>query len=163
KFYEGGEVAGDSSVERTEDPATAGGLVVDHNADADLELITAISRDDNQEALKELNAGKDTLAVRFVSMILARAAERKASDIHIEPRVQDAAVRLRIDGVLREVLRIPAANQAAVISRIKILADMDISERRLPQDGRFLMIYRKRRLDLRVSTLPTYFGEKIVM
>ena len=132
---------------------------------ADLEFISASTREENREALKELQAGmhQRTLAVRFVSMILAKAAERSASDVHIEPRVGNAVVRLRIDGILRELLSLPSAHQASVISRIKILADMDITERRLPQDGRFLLVYRGQRLDVRVSTLPTHLGEKIVM
>src|SRR4029077_17842177 len=127
--------------------------------------ITASSREENREALSELQAGmrKQTLAVRFVSAILARAAQRGASDVHFEPAVGNAVVRLRIDGILRELLRVPSTHQAAVVARIKILADMDITERRLPQDGRFLMVHRGRRLDVRVSTMPTYFGEKIVM
>ena len=131
----------------------------------ELEFITTSTREENREALKELQAGmrRRTLAVRFVSAILARAAERGASDVHIEARVENTVVRVRIDGILRELLRVPLEHQASVVSRIKILADMDIAERRLPQDGRFLMVYRGRRLDVRISTLPTYFGEKIVM
>jgi type IV pilus assembly protein PilB len=132
---------------------------------SELEFITASTREESREALKEFQAGLQgaTLAVRFVSTILARAAQREASDVHIEAGVGTAVVRLRIDGILRELLRVPSSQQAAVVSRIKILADMDITERRLPQDGRFLMLHRGRRLDVRVSTMPTYFGEKIVM
>jgi type IV pilus assembly protein PilB len=132
---------------------------------AELEFVVASSREESREAMKELQAGsrQRTVAVRVVSMILGRAALRQASDVHIEPRVDGTVVRLRVDGVLRELLKIPPSHQASVLSRIKILSDMDITERRLPQDGRFLMIHRGRRLDVRVATLPTYFGEKIVM
>src|SRR5262249_4016108 len=118
----------------------------------ELEFITTSTREENREALRELQAGmrKRTPAVRFVSAILARAAERGASDIHIEARVESTVVRIRIDGILRELLRVPLAHQASVVSRIKILADMDITERRLPQDGRFLMVHRGHRFDVRI-------------
>ncbi len=130
-----------------------------------IEFITTNEREENREALKELQAGEtqQTPAVRYVSRILAAAVNKGASDIHIEPRVGNCMVRLRVDGILAELLTIPSEHQAAVLSRVKILADMDISERRVPQDGRFLIQYRDLRLDLRVSTLPTHFGEKIVM
>jgi type IV pilus assembly protein PilB len=133
--------------------------------DLDVEFITADSREENRAALKELRAGlrQRTPAVRFVSNILALAAEKEASDIHIEPRLGNMIVRVRVDGILRELMTIPSEFQPSVISRVKILADMDIAERRAPQDGRFLMQYRGHRLDLRVSTLPTHFGEKIVI
>ena len=130
----------------------------------DPEFITLDSRKENRAALKELQAVMQrTPAVRFVSNMLALAAQRGASDIHVEPRVGNMIVRIRVDGILRELMTIPSEHQAAVISRFKILADMDISERRIPQDGRFLMQYRGSRLDLRTSTLPTRFGEKVVI
>jgi type IV pilus assembly protein PilB len=128
----------------------------------DLEFITAESRED--AALRELNATKQrTPAVRCVSNILALAAQKQASDIHVEPRAGNTIVRIRVDGILRELMTIPADIQTSVISRIKILSNMDIAERRVPQDGRFLMVYQGERFDLRVSTLPTHFGEKIAM
>jgi type IV pilus assembly protein PilB len=130
----------------------------------DVEFITSDSREENRVAMKELRATRQkTPAVRFVSNILALAAQKQASDIHIEPRVGNMIVRVRVDGILRELMTIPAEVQAAVISRIKILADMDIAERRIPQDGRFLMQYQGGRLDLRTSTLPTHFGEKVAI
>src|SRR5262249_14342015 len=92
-----------------------------------------------------------------------KAAQKGASDIHSEPQIKGTTVRLRIDGLLREFMTIPSEHQGSVASRVKILANMDISEKRLPQDGRFLMLFRERRLDVRVSSLPTHFGEKIVM
>ena len=134
------------------------------DADA-IEFITSNEREENREALKEFNAGmnQQTPAVHYVSRILAGAVNKGASDIHIEPRVGNCVVRLRVDGILMEFLAIPSEHQAAVLSRIKILADLDIADRRVPQDGRFLIKYRDLRLDLRISTLPTQFGEKIVM
>ncbi len=86
-----------------------------------------------------------------------------ASDIHIEPRAAETAVRIRVDGVLRDLQSIPRNLQTSLISRIKILADMDISERRSPQDGRFMVSIATRQIDLRVSSLPTQYGEKIVI
>lgn len=132
---------------------------------SEMEFITANSREEHREALKELQAGMQqrTPAVRFVTTILAAAAKKGASDIHIQPRIGNTIARIRVDGMLSELVAIPSEYQASVISRIKILADMDIAEHRVPQDGRFLMQYRGNRIDLRVSSLPTQFGEKIVM
>src|SRR3977135_4756967 len=88
---------------------------------------------------------------------------KQASDIHIEPQAATTVVRIRVDGVLRELESIPRALQNSLVSRIKILSDMDIGERRAPQDGRFEVAVGSRRVDMRVSTLPTQFGEKVVM
>jgi type IV pilus assembly protein PilB len=99
----------------------------------------------------------------LVASMIKAAAERRASDIHIEPHSDDTAIRFRVDGMLREYQRIPKVLQNSVASRIKILSDMDIAERRAPQDGRFLVKIGGRRIDLRVSTLPTQYGEKVVM
>ena len=131
----------------------------------DVEFISTDTQLENSEAQRELRAGmrQRTPAVRFLSNIMAAAVEKSASDIHIEPRVGTTIVRIRVDGILRELMTMPSEYQAAVVSRVKILSNMDISERRSPQDGRFLMQHRGRRLDLRVSTLPTHFGEKVVI
>jgi type IV pilus assembly protein PilB len=99
----------------------------------------------------------------LVASMIKAAAQRRASDIHIEPQSEETSIRLRVDGILREFERIPRALQNSVASRVKILSDMDIAERRAPQDGRFLVKIGERRLDLRVSTLPTQYGEKVVM
>jgi len=95
--------------------------------------------------------------------MITAAAAKHASDIHVEPQSADMVIRFRIDGLLREYERVPRSLQNTVASRIKILSDMDISERRAPQDGRFLVRIGSRRIDMRVSTLPTQFGEKVVM
>lgn len=100
--------------------------------------------------------------VRLVNAIFFQAVEQDASDIHIEPQEFQARVRYRIDGMLREIMSIPRHVLSAVISRVKIMSDMDIAEKRLPQDGRFQLRYGAREIDLRVSTLPTVYGEKIV-
>ncbi len=101
--------------------------------------------------------------IRYVNYIIQTAAKEGASDIHIEPGERSLVVRFRIDGVLFEVMRPPAKMAAAITSRLKIMANLDISERRLPQDGRIRCTVQNRKLDLRVSTLPTTGGEKTVM
>jgi type IV pilus assembly protein PilB len=101
--------------------------------------------------------------IRLVSAILQQAVAEGASDIHIEPRVRALIVRFRVDGVLREVTSVPSKLQSGVVARLKVLANLDIAERRLPQDGRFSVGLGSRRVDLRVATLPTVFGEKVVL
>jgi type IV pilus assembly protein PilB len=101
--------------------------------------------------------------VRIVNEILHQAICDRASDIHIEPRDHDMQVRFRIDGLMQDTMNAPKQIQAAIISRVKILADVDIAERRLPQDGHVHLRYDGRKYDLRVSTLPTVLGEKIVI
>ena len=139
------------------------------NADAALsgmEFISTSSRQANRQAFQEVQSEarqKRTPAVHMVSEIIQAALARQASDIHIEPQATDTAVRLRVDGVLRDLRRLPRNVQNSLVSRIKILADMDIAERRAPQDGRFLVVMGGRKMDMRVSTLPTQYGEKVVM
>jgi type IV pilus assembly protein PilB len=131
-----------------------------------IEFFTASSNQRNQDAIKEFQAelrNQPTPAVRLVSTIIAAATEQKASDIHIDPQGHGAHVRIRVDGILRDLLEIPIRLQESVVSRIKILADMDIAERRAPQDGRIMVAIGSERRDLRVSTLPIQFGEKVVI
>ncbi len=106
---------------------------------------------------------EETPVVKFVTTIITQAVHEGASDIHIEPDAEVLRVRHRVDGLLREITTAPKGLQGGVISRVKIMADMDISERRAPQDGRIEMKVGERDIDLRVSTLPTIFGEKVVM
>ena len=101
--------------------------------------------------------------VKFINSLLADAVQRGASDIHIEPYEEEMRIRYRIDGVLREMVAPPIRMKAALISRVKILASLNIAERRVPQDGRIKMKMGPRVIDFRVSTLPTLFGEKIVL
>ena len=133
---------------------------------SDMQFFTSGASERNKAAMEEFEAelrNEKTPAVRLVSAILASAAAKKASDIHIEPQPLGTVVRIRVDGVLRELTHIPSELTNFLVSRIKILSDMDISERRVPQDGRFLCTIGKSNLDLRVSTLPTHSGEKVVM
>ncbi|MBI4013323.1 MAG: type IV-A pilus assembly ATPase PilB [Candidatus Rokubacteria bacterium] len=101
--------------------------------------------------------------IRFVNLILADAIRKRASDIHLEPYEKVFRVRYRIDGVLHDVMAPPKQMEAAILSRVKIMANMDIAERRLPQDGRISVKFSNKEVDLRVSSLPTIFGEKIVL
>ncbi len=105
----------------------------------------------------------DAPIVRFVNILVTQAIQDRASDIHIEPTEKDLLVRYRIDGVLHEMQRAPKQIQSGVISRLKIMSDIDIAERRKPQDGRMSVTHNGRKIDLRVATLPTVWGEKVVM
>jgi len=105
----------------------------------------------------------DPPVVKFVNLLLLDAMERRASDIHIEPAKGKANVRIRIDGVLHGITPPPKAMHSAIISRVKILSNLDIAERRLPQDGRSAVRIGDREVDIRVSTFPTLYGEKLVM
>lgn len=105
----------------------------------------------------------DAPIVRFVNILVQQAISDRASDIHIEPSESDLRVRYRIDGVLHEMQRAPKQIQSGVISRLKIMSDIDIAERRKPQDGRMSITHEGRKIDLRVATLPTVWGEKVVM
>ena len=124
-----------------------------------------ISSLDSSFVSNKLDDGSDDSAptVRLVNSILERSISERASDIHLEPRENDLRVRMRIDGVMREILTVPKELQSSVISRLKVMSSMDISERRIPQDGRFNVRVRNKDIDLRVSSLPTVYGEKIVL
>ena len=113
------------------------------------------------EHLKDL--ASEAPVIRMVNHLIQKAVESRASDIHIEPFVDQLKVRDRIDGILKEVDAPPVRSTAAVISRVKIMAKLNIAERRLPQDGRIPVRVQGRELDLRVSTVPTMFGESVVM
>ncbi|MGM0500037.1 MAG: GspE/PulE family protein, partial [Bacillota bacterium] len=106
---------------------------------------------------------EDAPIVRLTNLIITQAIHTKASDIHIEPLKNSVRVRYRVDGVLHEELTIPKHSQAALISRLKIIADLDITKRRIPQDGRIQMNFKGMQIDMRVSTLPTIYGEKVVI
>ena len=109
------------------------------------------------------DATEDAPIVKLVNMLIAQAVDDRASDIHIEPTEHDLRIRYRIDGVLHEVMRPAKSIQAGVVSRLKIMADIDIAERRIPQDGRVNVKIGGKAIDLRVATLPTVYGEKLVM
>jgi general secretion pathway protein E len=116
---------------------------------------------DDIEQLKDL--ASEAPVIRLVNILISRAIENRASDIHIEPFEKDLKVRYRIDGILHDVESPPKKLKAAVISRVKIMAKLNIAERRLPQDGRIKLKVLGKDIDLRVSTLPTLYGESVVM
>ncbi len=119
--------------------------------------------------LEEANISSSEVAatrapvIRFVDLLLSQAVKSRASDIHIEPQEKSMSVRMRIDGVLQDMVPPARKMQSAVVTRVKILSKMDIAERRLPQDGRFKIKAADRAIDVRVSTIPTIYGEKVVM
>lgn len=120
--------------------------------------------DGGEENLEDLRrAVEDAPVVRLVNLLLLEAINGRASDVHLEPRRTHMEVRYRIDGELQHVRNIPRQMMAACISRIKVMADMDIAERRIPQDGRITIKVEGRQVDLRVSTLPIQYGERVVM
>jgi len=110
-----------------------------------------------------LDSSDEAPIIRFVNGLIARASRERASDIHLEPFETEMVIRYRIDGVLYEVLRPPQKARAAIISRIKIISGLNIAEKRLPQDGRFRVRIAGRDVDIRVSSLPTAFGERLVL
>jgi type IV pilus assembly protein PilB len=108
--------------------------------------------------------GDDTPVVKFINKVLVDAIRRGASDVHFEPYESDYRVRLRIDGILKQVAKVPVKLQARIAARLKVMAQLDIAEKRVPQDGRIkLNLSKTKQIDFRVSTLPTLFGEKIVL
>src|SRR3954452_8682370 len=109
------------------------------------------------------SVGEEATIVRFGNRIIEQAIENRASDLHIEPTEDDLRVRFRIDGVLHEIDTVPRAVQSALISRLKIMSGVDITERRVPQNGRITVDLNGRQVDLRAATLPTVWGEKIVL
>ncbi|PYS19873.1 MAG: type II secretion system protein GspE [Acidobacteria bacterium] len=117
--------------------------------------------DENIEHLRDL--ASEAPVIRLVNLIISRAIESRASDIHIEPFEKELRLRYRVDGVLQNMDPPPNALRAAIISRIKLMAKLNIAERRLPQDGRIKLKVLGREIDLRVSTLPTMYGESVVM
>ena len=101
--------------------------------------------------------------IRFVNSVIERAIAERASDIHLEPQDGEMVVRMRIDGILHKILTVPANLQSTVISRLKIMGGMNISEHKIPQDGRAMVTRKKHEIDLRISSMPTVYGEKIVL
>jgi type IV pilus assembly protein PilB len=134
------------------------------------ELIKNMAEDDVQvvqeskdEVTDLAKAGSESPIIRFVNYLIFDAIKQGASDIHIEPKEKEMKIRYRIDGLLFEAMNPPHSMQPSVVSRLKIMANLDIAERRLPQDGRIRAMVHSRKIDLRLSTLPTAHGEKCVL
>jgi type IV pilus assembly protein PilB len=130
----------------------------------DIEEVDFAGEDESVDVNNLAKDSEDAPVIRLVNMILIDAIKRGASDIHVEPYEKEFRVRFRVDGVLQEVMRPPLKLKNAISSRLKIMSNLDIAERRLPQDGRIkLKMGRDKEMDFRVSVLPTLFGEKTVM
>ncbi len=129
--------------------------------DDDVQVVE--DREENVSAAELRAQIEETPIIKMVNLLVKEALKMKATDIHLEPYEQTFRIRYRIDGILYEVPAPPKRYAGAVISRIKIMADLDIAERRLPQDGRFKLRLSHREVDFRISTLPTAFGEKVVL
>jgi type IV pilus assembly protein PilB len=131
--------------------------------DAEADAVTLLEEQEDPDISHLKEEVEQAPVIRLVNLTLVNAIKQGASDIHIEPFEKVVRVRYRVDGILREAQPPPKALQAAVVSRVKILAELDIAERRVPQDGRFRIKFQGREIDFRTSTLPTYFGEKVVL
>jgi type IV pilus assembly protein PilB len=137
-----------------------------YRMDSDVDAVVAAAADEQDDETDLGNISQvveDAPIVKFVNLLINQAVNDRASDIHVEPTETDLRIRFRIDGVLHEVMRSPRSIQGGVVSRLKVMADINIAERRIPQDGRIGMKIGGRPIDLRVATLPTVYGEKVVM
>src|SRR4051795_8032456 len=137
-----------------------------HRMEGDVEDVSALAAsemeaEDDLSKVKEVT--EDAPIVKLVNLLITQAVQERASDIHIEPTEKDVRIRYRIAGVLHEKMRSPKSIQSGLISRLKIMADINIAERRIPQDGRVSVRIQEKPIDLRVATLPTVYGEKVVM
>jgi type IV pilus assembly protein PilB len=140
-----------------------GNSIKEASSEAKTEIITEAGAGDEVsiEQLREM--GQDAPVIRLVNTIITQAIVERASDIHVEPQKDHLRIRYRIDGILQEKQKLPRNIQAGVLSRIKIMSNMDIAERRKPQDGRISLRIENKAIDFRVSSLPTIYGEKIVL
>jgi len=166
KFITGYEVearvASDAALKRAIDRAyDSAGTMADVMKGMEEDL--AVVEEEEVEADNGLSGAEEAPIVKLVNSLIADAVRKGASDIHIEPYEKTMRVRFRIDGVMQEMMAPPFKFKSAIISRLKIMAELDIAERRVPQDGRIKIKVLNRTIDLRVSSLPTIFGEKIVM
>jgi type IV pilus assembly protein PilB len=134
-------------------------IIEDAASQGDIQVVK--SKEEAAEDLERI-AGESPI-IKFVNYLISHAIREGASDIHIEPREEHTKIRYRIDGLLFDSMKPPASMHSAVVSRLKIMSNLDISERRVPQDGRISAIVGGREIDLRISTLPTSFGEKVVI
>lgn len=125
--------------------------------------VTSLFTDEGVSLAELKKMAEEAPIVRLVNVIIMRAIRDKSSDIHIEPQKRELKVRFRVDGIMQEVMTPPKGIQPLLISRLKIMANMDIAERRIPQDGRIQLVVEGKEYDFRVSTYPTIFGEKVVL
>lgn len=140
--------------------ATTMEKIIGDMADEELQLL-AYGEDEDIDHLRDM--ASEAPIIKLVNLFISKAAEEGASDIHIEPFEDKLMVRLRVDGILHDIESPPKRIQAAITSRVKIMANLNIAERRLPQDGRVRLRVAGKKIDLRVSTVPTLYGESVVM
>jgi type IV pilus assembly protein PilB len=133
--------------------------VLDSNTES---LIEEAAPEEDEEAEDDF-AAEDAPIVRAINQIIAQAVQQSASDLHIEPQEHDVRIRFRLDGVLNEVMRIPKTLAPGVTSRLKVMAELDIAEKRIPQDGRMTVRVEGRPIDLRVATVPSVWGEEVIL
>jgi len=126
-------------------------------------LLEEAAPDEEEQHALEFDTAEDAPIVRAINQIIAQAVNQRASDLHIEPQERDVRIRFRLDGVLHEAMRIPRSLHAGVASRIKIMAELDIAERRIPQDGRMTVVVSGNSIDLRVTTVPSVWGEEVIL
>ena len=144
------------------DAANTEDMMKELDTDYDGDVLASLSSL-SDEPKDLLDVANEAPIIKFVNTILFQAVRERASDIHIEPFDKELRVRYRIDGILYNTITLPRKYQAAIISRVKIMADLDIAEKRLPQDGRIKIKIAEHFIDLRVSVIPTAFGERVVM
>jgi len=147
---------------RAFDPGTSAGAAFAPDAASDADLARLMQELPPTEDLLD-GTGAQAPVIRMINALLLQAVRERASDVHVEPYEQRAVVRFRVDGEMADVLEPPRALHAALVSRLKIMANLDIAEKRLPQDGRIALKLGDRTVDVRVSTLPTGSGERVVL
>ncbi len=153
-----GEVSIKKAIDANYDSADSLAAIMQGLED-DIEIV----EDQDEDDIAGVDSSQNAPVVKLVNMLLAEAVKMGASDVHVEPYEKHMRVRYRVDGVLVPMMEPPFKMKNAIISRLKIMAELDIAERRIPQDGRIKIKIGEKKIDLRVSTLPTIFGEKVVM
>ncbi len=138
-------------------------LMVDMEHEGHIEVIHEHERESSAELSEQIKKSSAPPIIKMVDSMIAHGVENRASDIHLEPQENNMLLRIRVDGIMRETMQMPKWVQGPVISRIKLMAKLDITERRVSQDGRIKVRFGPKKLDLRVSTLPTQYGETVVM
>ena len=164
KYYGGGVAATSATPEpQSAAPAMPMGAMREDARKAMAEAALAKGKDDDIGGADDDKLADQAPIIRLANALIQQAIQDRASDIHVEPQQRSVRVRYRVDGVLAEAMTVPRNLMAALISRLKIMGDMNIAERRIPQDGRIEVRHNGKEFDLRVSSVPTPFGEKIVM
>ncbi len=164
KYYGGGVAAPSTTPEpQSAAPAMPAGAMREDARKAMAEAALAKGKDDDIGGADDDKLADQAPIIRLANALIQQAIQDRASDIHVEPQQRSVRVRYRVDGVLAEAMTVPRNLMAALISRLKIMGDMNIAERRIPQDGRIEVRHNGKEFDLRVSSVPTPFGEKIVM